>query len=157
MILFGLNLLLAFVWAFATGTVTPVSLIVGFLVGMAVLHVMGSALGDARYVVRLWRGSVLLVIFIKELIVSSVRVAFDVLRPRLTMEPAVIRVPLDLTRDAEITLFANLISLTPGTLTIDVANDRSCLYVHAMYGTDPDGLAEELKRTFERRIREALR
>ena len=157
MILFGLNLLLAFVWAFATGTVTPVSLIVGFLVGMAVLHVMGSALGDARYVVRLWRGSVLLVIFIKELIVSSVRVAFDVLRPRLTMEPAVIRVPLDLTRDAEITLFANLISLTPGTLTIYVASDRMSLHVHAMIGIDHDDFSEELKRTFERRIREALR
>jgi multicomponent Na+:H+ antiporter subunit E len=156
-ILLGLNLLLAVIWAFATGAVTPVSLTVGFLVGMAVLHVMGRALGDRRYVVRLVRGGALLAIFVWELLVSSVRVATDVVRPRLTMEPAVIEVPLDLTRDAEITLFANLISLTPGTLTIDVANDRSCLYVHAMYGTDPEGLAEDLKRTFERRIREALR
>lgn len=157
MSLFALNLILAVVWALATGSLSELNLAIGFVVGMAVLHVVGAAVGDSRYVVRLVRLVGLALYFLYELALSSVRVALDVLRPTLRMKPAVIAVPLDIDRDAEITLLANLISLTPGTLTIDVADDRSCLYVHAMYGGDPDALAAGIKRTFERRIKEAFR
>ena len=157
MSLFALNLLLAVTWALATGSLSERNLILGFFVGLGVLQIVGAAVGDARYGVRLWRIVGLILTFLKELLVSSVRVAASVLTPRLTMKPAVIAVPLDLEGDAEITLLANLISLTPGTLSIDVAADRSCLYVHAMYGGDPEQLAEEIKSTFERRIREAFR
>lgn len=155
--LFALNLLLAFTWALATGSLSEPNLVLGFVVGMAILQVVGSAVGDGRYVVRMIRIVLLAATFLKELLVSSVRVAIDVLRPHLRMRPAVIAVPLDLKSDAEITLLANLISLTPGTLTIDVANDRSCLYVHAMYGGDPDQMAAAIKATFERRIEEVFR
>lgn len=154
---FAVNLLFALVWGLATGSLSEVSLIVGFLVGMVVLHVAGMAIGDRRYVVRIARFAALFVTFVWELIASSVRVTATVLSPGLTMRPAVIAVPLDVTRDVEITLLANLITLTPGTLTIDVANDRSCLYVHAMHGEDPERVASDIKRTFERRIMEAFR
>lgn len=156
MSLFSLNLILAFIWALATGSLSELNLVIGFLVGMVVLHFVGAAVGDRRYVVRLFRIVGLIAYFLYELVLSSVRVALDVLRPELRMKPAVIAVPLDIESDAEITLLANLISLTPGTLSIDVADDRSCLYVHAMYGGEPDALASEIKRTFERRIREAF-
>lgn len=157
MSLFALNLILAFTWALATGSLSERNLVLGFVVGLVVLQLVGPAVGDARYGTRLFRIAALATIFLKELLVSSVRVAISVLSPRLTMEPAVIAVPLDVDSDAEITLLANLISLTPGTLSIDVAEDRSCIYVHAMYGGDPDQLAQEIKDTFERRIREAFR
>ena len=154
---FAVNLLFALVWGLATGSLSEVSLIVGFLVGMGVLHVAGMAIGDRRYVVRIVLFAGLFLTFVWELIVSSVRVAITVLTPGLHMRPAVVAVPLDVTRDVEITLLANLITLTPGTLTIDVANDRSCLYVHAMHGENPDEVAADIKRTFERRIMEAFR
>lgn len=157
MSLFALNLILAATWAFATGSLSELNLAIGFVVGMIVLHFVGGAVGDSRYAVRLFRAVALLGIFLRELVLSSVRVAVDVLRPNLRMRPSVIAVPLDIDEDAAITLLANLISLTPGTLSIDVADDRSCLYVHAMYGGDPDALALEIKRTFERRIREVFR
>ena len=155
--LFALNLVLAFVWAFATGSLSEVNLLVGFLVGMGVLHVVGEALGDARYAVRFFRAIGLIGFFLIELALSSVRVAIDVLKPEMTMTPAVIAVPLDVRSDAEITLLANLISLTPGTLSLDVADDKPCLYVHAMYGEDPEAVADEIKRSFERRIQEVFR
>ncbi|MEX2501851.1 MAG: Na+/H+ antiporter subunit E [Trueperaceae bacterium] len=155
--LFALNLMLAFVWALATGSLSEVNLVIGFLVGMGVLQFVGGALGDARYTVRFLRAIGLALFFLKELLLSSVRVAIDVIRPEMTMTPAVIAVPLDVTSDAEITLLANLISLTPGTLSLDVADDKSCLYVHAMYGSDPERLAQEIKSSFERRIQEVFR
>jgi multicomponent Na+:H+ antiporter subunit E len=155
--LFALNLVLALVWAMATGTITMGTLAFGFAVGMGVLHFAGPVLGDDRYALRFFLALGLLLFFLRELVLSSVRVAIDVIRPRLTMRPAVVAVPLELTSDAQITLLANLISLTPGTLSIDVSKDKTCLYVHAMYGHDAEALRRSIKSDFEHRIREVFR
>jgi multicomponent Na+:H+ antiporter subunit E len=155
--LFGLNLVLALLWAMAQGEVTLLSLGSGFLVGMLVLHLIGPVLGDRRYAVRIYRALALGLFFLKELVISSVRVAIDVIRPTFTMRPAIIRVPLDVRSDVQITLLANLVSLTPGTLSVDVSDDKSSLYVHAMYGDDPEAVASGIKRQFEARIQAVFR
>jgi len=157
MILFALNLALALLWSMAQGEVTLLSIASGFLVGMFVLHMTGPVLGDSRYAVRFLRAIGLVVFFLKELVVSSVRVAIDVLRPTFTMRPAIIQVPLDIEGDIAITLLANLISLTPGTLSVDVSDDKAHLYVHAMYGDEPDVVVRGIKHDFERRIQEVFR
>lgn len=92
--------------------------------------------------------------FIKELVIASLKVAYDVMTPDFLMKPAVIAFPLDAKSDLEITVLASLISLTPGTLSIDVTDDRKILYVHAMYIKDGnlDKLKREIKHGFERRI-----
>ena len=64
--------------------------------------------------------------------------------------------PLSARRDGEILLVAGLISLTPGTLSLDVSPDRKTLYLHAMFVDDPDALRQELKQGMERRVLEAL-
>ena len=66
-------------------------------------------------------------------------------------------VPLDARTDAEITLFANVVSLTPGSLSLEVSPDRRTLYVHAMFLDDPDTFCRELKQGFERRVLELMR
>ncbi|MDQ3394099.1 MAG: Na+/H+ antiporter subunit E [Bacteroidota bacterium] len=101
----------------------------------------------------------LIFFFIKELVVASVKVAYDVVTPKFIMKPAVIAFPLDASSDFEITMLASLISLTPGTLSIDVTDDRKILYVHAMYikNNDLEELKQEIKHGFERRILEITR
>src|SRR5690606_23322694 len=74
----------------------------------------------------------LLLLFVRELIVSALKVAWLVVRPRLRVRPAIIAYPLTVTTDAQITLLANMITLTPGTLTVDVSGDRKWLYIHAI-------------------------
>ena len=75
---------------------------------------------------------------------------------RHPLHPAIVHMPLDVTTDVEIFLVANLISLTPGTLTLDVAEDRSDLVIHSIYGEDPVALVAELKGGMERRVREVF-
>ncbi|MFN3614431.1 MAG: Na+/H+ antiporter subunit E, partial [Rubrimonas sp.] len=70
--------------------------------------------------------------------------------------PAFVTMPLDAETDVEITLTANLISLTPGTLSVDVTPDRRGLIIHAMYAEDPADVIAGCK-TMERRVLEALR
>ena len=70
--------------------------------------------------------------FAWELLVANFRVAADVLRGN-QMEPAVVAIPLDVTTDGEILLLSMLINITPGSVTIDLSDDRRTLYVHVMH------------------------
>jgi multicomponent Na+:H+ antiporter subunit E len=95
--------------------------------------------------------------FLYELIKANVQVAYDVITPKFYMTPGIVRVPLDATSDLEITLLANLISLTPGTLSLDVSEDRKVLYVHSMYIADKELFIQNIKNGFEKRLLELLR
>ena len=92
--------------------------------------------------------------FFWELIKASFIVAYEVVTPFHNMHPGIIAVPLDIKTDLEITIFSSLVTLTPGTLSLDVSADKSHLFVHAMYIHEGDSaiLANELKNGFERRV-----
>lgn len=157
MIVFGLNLVLAVLWAAVVGSVDTPHLVVGFLLGYGVLWVSKPLLGDTDYFAKAPRAIAFAGFFAWELVLSNLRVAWDVLTPRAYRRPGVVAVPLDATTDVEITLLANLVTLTPGTLSLDVSDDRRTLYVHAMFVDDPDELRREIKDGFERRVLELLR
>jgi multicomponent Na+:H+ antiporter subunit E len=154
---FLLNILLALVWAAATARFSPVNLIVGFVIGFIALYVTRGAIGTPDYARKVRQAVGLVVFFVKELVIANVRVAYDVLTPRHHMRPGVVAVPLDAKTDAEITLLANLCTLTPGSLTLDVSTDRSTMYLHLMYIDDLDAERHKIKDGFERRVLELLR
>ena len=107
-------------------------------------------------VMRIFRILKLFLVFVRELAFSVLRVSKLILSPRMVIRPGVFVFPLTLQRDFEITLLANLITLTPGTLTVDVSDDRKTLLVHAIDGPDPDLARREIANGFERLIREAF-
>lgn len=94
--------------------------------------------------------------FAWELIVANIRVAADVLRPRTSIRPAVVAIPLDVTSDAEILLLSALINITPGSVTIDLSEDRRTLYVHVMHIKSADESRREIKNGFERRVKKVF-
>ncbi len=148
-----LNLLLAFAWAAMTGDFSFASLATGAVLGFFALWLSQPLTGiDRLYFKRLYRSIYLALFFIWELLLSSVKVAWDVIRPVPQNKPALIEVPLTVKSDFEILLLTNLISLTPGTLSVDVTEDRETLIVHAMFGEDPDDLTRDIKNGFERLI-----
>jgi multicomponent Na+:H+ antiporter subunit E len=157
MTLFMLNLALAIVWQIVTGAFSLGGLVAGFCVGYVVLWIARPMFGGSSYFGRLWRIVGFFFYFLKELIVSSLRVAYDVVTPPIHARPGVIEVPIKAKTDLEITLLANLITLTPGTLTLDVAPDRKSLYVHAMFAGDPEKVRAEIKDGMERRLLEVMR
>lgn len=157
--LFLLNLLLAVLWAAASGNFRPATLAAGFVLGYLVLFLTRPILGPSSYHARLWRAIAFAGWFLWELVASGLRVARDVVMPGLRFRPGVLAVPLDVRSDAEITMLANLISLTPGSLSLDISPDRRVLYVHAMdiEDGDVDAYRARLKSGMERRVRELFR
>jgi multicomponent Na+:H+ antiporter subunit E len=153
-----LNLLLAALWAGVTGQPTLQSFGFGFALGYLVLLLLRPTMGETTYHRRVWDAIAFLALYIRNFIAASLRVTHDVLTPRFHMKPGVIRVPLEARTDLEITVFANLISLTPGSLSLDVSRDRSELYVHIMYIHDHvDRHRQDMKEQLESRVLRLLR
>lgn len=95
--------------------------------------------------------------FAWELLLANLRVAWAVLRPQAHLRPAIIALPLDVRTDLAIQLLASTITLTPGTLSIDVSSDRRTLFVHVVdVGGGVEATVRGLKDSFERRIKEML-
>lgn len=155
--LFVLNAALALGWAFATGNFTLVNLVIGFALGTIALWVPRGMWGESKYFQRGTLIVRLVGVFLYKLVLSGVTVVRMVFQPRLTFRSGILAVPMDAAdTDFEITLFANLISLTPGTLSLDVSDDRRTLYVHAMDAMAPEAEKADMKTSFERNIAEAM-
>lgn len=147
------SILLALAWAALQGEVTLVNLVVGYVVGYAVLALLArGGVMPSTLAARTMHALSLAAFFSWELVVANVRVAIDVLRGH-HIEPAVVAIPLDVDSDGEILLLSMLINITPGSVTIDLSDDRRTLYVHVMHMKSPDETRREIKDGFERRVR----
>lgn len=147
------SILLALAWAALQGEITLANLVAGYVVGFAILALLarGGVMPPA-IVSRAMHVVSLAVFFARELVRANFRVAADVLR-RHRVEPAVVGIPLDVTTDREILLLTMLINITPGSVTIDLSEDRRTLYVHVMHMTSADETRREIKDGFERRVK----
>ena len=157
MTFFLLNILLALAWTALTGQYSVENFFLGFIFGYLVLWVTQQGRTTPSYFRKVPRVILFLLFFLWELVVASLRVVYDILTPAHRMSPGIIALPLEAKTDVEITFLANLITLTPGTLSVEVSADRSVLFVHAMYIDDVEKVKRHLKNGFERRLLEIFR
>ena len=155
--LFLSKIILALLWALLSGDISQYSLMTGFVLGYLVLGMMATQATEKSYFKKVRQTLAFILEFLKELGLSTYRVVYDILTPTHYMKPGVIAFPLEAKTDAEITMLANVITLTPGTLSLDVSEDRKTLYIHAMYIDDPDALRREIKEGLERKLLEMMR
>lgn len=151
--------LLALGWAAATGSFSLLNLAFGAALGGACLYLVRNHVGGPTFGPRMRRIATLSLLFVSELFISAFRVALLVIRPDLKrrIHPGIVAFPLATDREVEITLLANLITLTPGTLSVDVSADRRFLYVHAIDVADKEALIREIREGFEKKVMEACR
>jgi len=150
------NILLTFVWVALTGDFSFENYLFGFFLNFHILWLITVKRKRSSYFLIVPKVIILLVYFLYELIRANIEVAYEVITPKLNMTPGIIMVPLDIKSDMGITMLANMISLTPGTLSLDVSNDKKVLFVHAMYVKDREKFIRGIKDGFERRILEVL-
>lgn len=117
---------------------------------------MSAARWVTRGVRRSWRLLRFALWFVGELTVANAQVAWDVVTPRSRVEPGIVELPLRSRTDAEIAAIANLVSLTPGTLTLAVRREPATIWVHGMYAADADAFRTRLQE-MESRTLYALR
>ena len=94
--------------------------------------------------------------FVRELVSATWDTVRAVLGDGRRLKPAILEVPLDVRSDGGITMFADMVTLTPGTTSLDVSPDKSRLYVHALDVRDPAASANDLKSSLEARVRRVM-
>lgn len=151
------NILLTFVWVALTGNFEFINYVFGFLLSFFILWIITKDEGKTNYFTLVPKIIAFIFFFLYELVKANLQVAYEVITPKLGVTPGIVKVPLDVKSNIGITLLANLISLTPGTLSLDISNDKKVLFVHAMYITDKDEFIHSIKNGFEKRILEILK
>jgi multicomponent Na+:H+ antiporter subunit E len=153
------NLFLAFIWLTLTMKFELTNFIFGFAAGFVILwFVNRKHPNEYRYIHFLPRLLSFLLLFLKEVVKGSIRIGYDIITPSHYMRPGIIAVPLDAKTDLEITLLANSITLTPGTTSIALSDDRAYLYVYNVYlDEDVQKSIDEIKNGLEKKLMEVLR
>lgn len=152
-----INIFLALVLSGLMGRVTLGGLLASFAAGYVLVWWLRPLFGPTTYFQKVPQTLSFLLFFIKDLLHSNIRVACEVLAFRRRSHAGIIAVPLSIKSDFEITLLVSLITLTPGTLGIDISGDRKILYVHAMFVTTADEVRASIKNGLERRVMELFR
>ena len=147
------NLLLTFIWVALTGSFELANVLFGFLLSFFILFIITRGSRKARYFRMVPRVISFFLFFIYELIKANLQVAWEMATPKFHMTPGIVGVPLDVKSDAEITLLANLITLTPGTLSLDISEDKKVLYVYSMYIGTRENFISSIKNGFEKRVK----
>lgn len=151
-----LDVFLALIWCMLNDNFSPMTFAVGFLLGWLSLTLFRTLSQYAAFRLNPWEAVKLLGVFFYEMIKANFQIAFIILSPRLKICPGIIEYPLDLKNEDLIVTLANMISLTPGTLTVDISADRRHIYVHAMVMDTPEKLKMKIKNTFERRLQKMV-
>ena len=146
---FFLNCGLAFVWCLLQGEVTLQQFIIGYLISMGIMLFFVRIFQEQLYFRQVTCALKLLGSFLKELLVANWRVAKKVLSPEINVQSGMIAYPLELKSDILITLLANIITLTPGTLSVEISDDRKFLFIHVLDIADPEKEKQSIKDSFE--------
>lgn len=147
---------LALIWVALQGTPSLANLLGGLFLGVVVLWFFRSLADGKPARWRLGKAVALLAFFLKELVVTNLQVLRECFRPQPRIHPAILRVPLEAETDNQIVTLANLVTLTPSTLSLHVSEDRRTLYVHSLFGEESNREAvREGIKTMERKVMEA--
>lgn len=153
------NILVAVLWMFLQNSFTLATFIFGILIGMLIIFLMKRLLTDEFDLrrIRPWATVKLFYLFVVELTKANIDMVKVILKPRMDHQPGIVAVRTQLDTEIEITLLAALISLTPGTVSMDFSPDNKTIYIHAIDVPDKDEMIEDIHNSFEQAIMEVTK
>ncbi|TGC07909.1 Na+/H+ antiporter subunit E [Methanolobus halotolerans] len=154
--------ILGLVWCFVHGTINLNNFVLGFIFAPFIM-IPFKPLYNFEHDFSVKRGIKKIpplarysFVLITEIIKANIVLAKIVLKPKMDIKPGIIAVPIRTKTELGTTVIANTITLTPGTLTIDISDDRSFLYVHTIDASDPDAVARSIRDGLEKYVLEAF-
>jgi len=153
---FLLNLFLTVVYVLLTANTSTPNVIIGFAIGFFVISLYGLTREGPTYPGKVWRLIRFGVYFLKILVQANMKIAWECITPGMSQTPRILRHDVSDLTDTQMTVLANSITLTPGTLVVDVSDDHKWLYVHCMYAQERSSAIAELRDLHERLKREVF-
>ena len=152
-----INLLIGVVWMFLQDNWSVLTFFSGYLFGLLVIFILRRYLPTKFYIVTLLAIVNLLIVFIYELFTSSIAVIRQIIRPRINITPGIFTLETDLEGDLEVTLLALLLTLTPGSVVMEVSSNNKLFYIHAMDIPESSDAALRSQSKFEKAIKKVTR
>ena len=149
-----INMFIAFLWMFLQDEWSVLSFFSGFLVGLLIVFSLRRFFKKRFYLWTFFAVIKLVLVFTRELISSSVLVVKQIMRPKINITPGIFRLETELETDLEITLISMLITLTPGSVVLDVTPNNEALYVHAMDIPESSDAVKKSVKAFEKAIKD---
>ncbi|RKD25945.1 cation:proton antiporter [Ammoniphilus oxalaticus] len=126
------NLCIGVLWMFFQDSWNGLTFLSGYLFGLLVLFMLRNFLPSKFYPITMFAVLKLLLVFISELFSSGILVIRQVIRPKINITPGIFTLETELEGDLEVTLLAMLITLTPGSVVMEITPDNKLFYIHAM-------------------------
>ena len=135
--------LLLFFWSIIDGKLTVESIVLGTAASIIIIYLNRDIMftiddGGPVTLRYLWHYSTLIAVLVVEIVKSNINVAKIVLNPKMPIEPSFVRVPVRFKKDFNKVLYGNVVTLTPGTLTVDIDEDE--YIIHALTKDAAEGL-----------------
>ncbi len=146
--------ILAGIWLLLNNSAAPGQILLGLLLGWAIPLISIRFWPDKVFIYKPLTFLRYIVVLLVDIVVANFIVARLILGNSDLLKPAFVKLPLDLTSDFAISLLANSITLTPGTLSAQLSTDRKYLLIHALNESDPDTLIVTIKQRYERLLKE---
>ncbi|MCG8581374.1 MAG: Na+/H+ antiporter subunit E [Bacteroidales bacterium] len=105
-----------------------------------------------RVITKIYQIISFLMYYLLKLVQANVYIAYDILTPKMHTNPGVVWIPLRVKSDIGVLLLSNLLSMTPGTLTVDIRPDKSELLVHCLYNASDGKVVDEIEEMQDRII-----
>lgn len=152
-----INLFIGFLWMFFQDDWSVLSFFSGYLFGLFVLFILGRFISAKYYLFTLQAVVNLFLLFIYELFTSSILVIGKTIKPKIDIKPGIFSLETSLQGDIEVTLLALLLTLTPGSVVIDISPDNKVFYIHAMDIPELSDAVLKSKIKFEEAIKKVTR
>ena len=150
-----LTLILAIVWTLLQNEISAGMVVFGVILGIIIPWITSIWWPDRPDGIRLGKMISYSLIVLWDILVANVQVAWIVLTvPNAKLKPAWIAIPLELKQPEAITVLAGTITLTPGTVSADLSDEGHSLLVHVLHTDDADGVRDDIKSRYERRLLE---
>ncbi|MCF6325326.1 MAG: Na+/H+ antiporter subunit E [Gammaproteobacteria bacterium] len=148
------SLVLLVVWLLLNNTLSAGHILLGSLIALILPWATAGFWAEQLHLHKPGLAMRFLLLVLWDITVANIQVAKLILNPRRKLRPAFIHYPLEINNDFAITVLAATISLTPGTVSIDVNGDHSVLLLHSLDVDDEDALIAEIKARYEAPIKE---
>ncbi|WP_026958706.1 MULTISPECIES: Na+/H+ antiporter subunit E [Aliagarivorans] len=149
------SLLLWTVWQVLHGF-TPGHILLGTVLAIAIPIIVAPLRVQQVYAKKPLLALRYLLVLLGDIVVSNIDVAKRVLQSNRKLRPAFIAFPVELEPPLPLTILTSSISLTPGTVSVELSKDRKWLYIHVLHLDDEQEMIAHIKQRYERPLREVF-
>ncbi|KZN13756.1 Na+/H+ antiporter subunit E [Marinomonas sp. TW1] len=148
------TVLLFVVWLLLNNSMSVGHIVLALFFAITIPMLVNGMRDEHPKILKPWKAICYVLMVMKDIVVANVEVALWIIGPVKKLKPGFVAIPINIQSDLGITILASTVSLTPGTVSAEVSEDKQWLYIHALHLDNGSELIETVKQRYEKPIKE---